>query len=60
MDKVKCNFCNKTTLGIVVSSGSKDNHDDCCYICENCVALCAMIILGKREKEIREREKETP
>jgi hypothetical protein len=43
-----------------VSSGSKDNHEGCCYICENCVALCAMIIMGKREQEIREREKETP
>lgn len=50
----KCTFCEELKGGVFVSSPPREKPR--ALICEECVAICAMIVLAKQQEKRNTRE----
>jgi len=45
MKEIKCKFCQRKQAECTMLISSRPNHGHRIYICDRCVAICAMMVL---------------
>lgn len=50
LENKRCSFCEKIILENIVLIKGPSIFKHRAYICENCVAICAMIVLDKSKR----------